>query len=98
MTAVADRLFWKYTSDDSYRLFFLDAGHLAQTFTLLATARGMGAFTTASMKESRIEKLLGLDGVREFPVYLCGAGIARRGRRGSRAPRKAATGAPARTS
>jgi SagB-type dehydrogenase family enzyme len=83
MTAVADRLFWKYPSDDSYRLFFLDAGHLAQTFALLAAARDLGAFTTASMKESRIEKLLGLDGVREFPVYLCGAGMARHGRRRS---------------
>ncbi len=80
MTAVAKRLFWKYSSDDSYRLFFLDAGHLAQTFTLLATARGLGAFTTASLKESRIERLLGLDGVREFPVYLCGAGVPRRAR------------------
>ena len=98
MTVVAARLFWKYASDDSYRLFFLDAGHLAQTFALLATARGLGAFTTASMKESRIEKLLGLDGVREFPVYLCGAGMVRPGRRGTRKHRKAATGAPARTS
>ncbi len=89
MTAVAGRLFWKYRSDDSYRLFFLDAGHLAQTFAVLATARRLGAFTTASMKESRIEKLLGLDGVREFPVYLCGAGIARPGRRDGHAPRKA---------
>jgi SagB-type dehydrogenase family enzyme len=98
MTAVADRLFWKYTSDDSYRLFFLDAGHLAQTFALLAAARGLGAFTTASMKESRIEQLLGLDGVREFPVYLCGAGMARRGRHDSHTLPRTATGVRARTS
>ncbi len=89
MTVVADRLFWKYSADDSYRLFFLDAGHLAQTFTLLATASRLGAFTTASMKESRIEKLLGLDGVREFPVYVCGAGIARHGRPEGHTRRKA---------
>jgi SagB-type dehydrogenase family enzyme len=98
MTAVAERLFWKYSSDDSYRLLFLDAGHLAQTFTLLATAKGLGAFTTASMKESRIETLLGLDGVREFPVYLCGAGVARSGRRDGHSPRKRAIGAAARAS
>ena len=98
MTAVADRLFWKYTSDDSYRLFFLDAGHLAQTFALLAAARGLGAFTTASMKESRIEQLLCLDGVREFPVYLCGAGMARRGRHDSHTLPRTATGVRARTS
>lgn len=75
MTAVARRLFWKYSSEEAYRLFFLDAGHLAQTFALLAAARGLGPFTTAAMRESRIEALLGLDGVSEFPVYLCGAGI-----------------------
>lgn len=75
MTAVARRLFWKYSSDEAYRLFFLDAGHLAQTFALAATARGLGPFTTAAMRESRIEGILGLDGVSEFPVYLCGAGI-----------------------
>jgi SagB-type dehydrogenase family enzyme len=75
MTAVARRIFWKYSSDEAYRLFFLDAGHLAQTFALLSTARGLGPFTTAAMRESRIEGLLGLDGVSEFPVYLCGAGV-----------------------
>ena len=75
MTAVAGRLFWKYPSAGAYRLFFLDAGHLGQTFCLLATALGLGAFTTAAFQHSRIEKLLGLDGVREFPLYLCGAGV-----------------------
>jgi SagB-type dehydrogenase family enzyme len=79
MTAVADRVFWKYASADAYRLFLLDAGHLAQTFVLLATASGLGAFTTAALSEKRIERALGLDGVGEFPVYLCGAGMPRLG-------------------
>lgn len=77
MTAVADRTFWKYASADAYRLFLLDAGHLAQTFVLLATAAGLGAFTTAALSEKRIERALDLDGIREFPVYLCGAGTKR---------------------
>lgn len=75
MTAVADRVFWKYASADAYRLFLLDAGHLAQTFALLATSSGLGAFTTAALSEKRIERALDLDGIREFPVYLCGAGM-----------------------
>jgi SagB-type dehydrogenase family enzyme len=77
MTAVTARLFWKYPSSGAYRLLFLDAGHLAQTFTLLATALGLGSFTTAAIHHSRIERLLGLDGVREFPLYVCGAGVSR---------------------
>lgn len=75
MTAVAGRLYWKYPSAGAYRLFFLDAGHLAQTFALLSTALGLGAFTTAAFQHSRIEKLLRLDGTSEFPLYLCGAGV-----------------------
>jgi SagB-type dehydrogenase family enzyme len=82
LTAVTDRVFWKYRLADAYRVFFLDAGHLAQTFVLLATAAGLAPFTTAALQESRIEKLCGLDGVREFPVYLCGAGAPTPARRG----------------
>ncbi len=75
LTAVVDRVFWKYPCSDSYRLFLLDAGHIAQTFCLLATAAGLGPFTTAAIQQSRIERLLRIDGVAEFPVYLCGAGV-----------------------
>ena len=91
MTAVADRVFWKYSSSDAYRLFFLDAGHLAQTFLLLATARGLGAFTTAALQESAIEAFLGIDGIVEFPVYLCGAGAVARSRPRINSPRRRAS-------
>jgi SagB-type dehydrogenase family enzyme len=80
MTAVFGRSLWKYDDEVTYRTLFLDAGHLAQTFCLLATARGLGPFTTAAIQDSFIEKFLGLDGTTEFPVYLCGAGVPARGR------------------
>lgn len=75
MTAVFERTLWKYGFESAYRVVWLDAGHLAQTFCLLATSRGLGPFTTAAIQDSYIEKLIGLDGIREFPVYLCGAGV-----------------------
>jgi SagB-type dehydrogenase family enzyme len=75
MTAVFERTLWKYQNEGAYRVLWLDAGHLAQTFCLLATARGLGPFTTAAIQDTFLEKLIGLDGVREFPVYLCGAGV-----------------------
>ena len=78
MTAVFARTLWKYQMESAYRVLWLDAGHLGQTFSLLATSRGLGPFTTAALQESKIETLLGLDGVKEFPVYLCGAGVPRR--------------------
>lgn len=75
MTAVFTRTLWKYEDESAFKVLWLDAGHLAQTFCLLATSRGLGPFTTAAIQDSYIEKLLGLDGVSEFPVYLCGAGV-----------------------
>ena len=75
LTAVIGRSLWKYPDEMTYRTLFLDAGHLAQTFCLLATSRSLGPFTTAAMQDSFIEKLIGLDGAKEFPVYLCGAGM-----------------------
>lgn len=78
MTAFFARTLWKYPTEAAYRTLWLDAGHLAQTFSLLATARGLGPFTTAAMQDTFIERLVGLDGVTEFPVYLCGAGVPER--------------------
>jgi SagB-type dehydrogenase family enzyme len=75
MAPLFTRNLWKYQWDRAYRSIWLDAGHLAQTFSLLAIARGLGPFTTAATQESYIERLIGLDGVREFPIYLCGAGV-----------------------
>jgi len=75
MTAVFERTLWKYQLENAYRVLWLDAGHLAQTFCLLATSRGLGPFTTAAIQDSYIEKLIGLDGIQEFSVYLCGAGV-----------------------
>lgn len=74
LTAVFTRSLWKYAQENAYRDVWLDAGHLAQTFCLLATSRGLGPFTTVALQDSFIERLIGIDGVREFPVYLCGAG------------------------
>ena len=75
MTAVFERTLWKYEVESAYRVLWLEAGHLAQTFCLLATSRGLGPFTTAAIQDTFVEKLIGLDGVKEFPVYLCGAGV-----------------------
>jgi SagB-type dehydrogenase family enzyme len=75
MTAVFERTLWKYEIESAYRVLWLDAGHLAQTFCLLATSRGLGPFTTAAIQDTFVENLIGLDGVKEFPVYLCGAGV-----------------------
>lgn len=75
MTAVFRRTLWKYRYENALRAVWLEAGHVAQTFALVATGRGLGPFQTAALQDSFLEKLIGLDGVKEFPVYLCGAGM-----------------------
>lgn len=75
MTAALERSMWKYDHSRAYRVVLLDAGHLGQTFCLVATALGLGPFTTAATLDQEIEELIGLDGVSEVPVYATAVGI-----------------------
>jgi nitroreductase len=54
----------------------LDAGHLSQTFYLLATEAGMPAFVTAAVNEIDIERALGLDPLKDMVIAVCGCGPA----------------------
>jgi len=74
MTAVFPRTMWKYRFARAYRVVMLDAGHLCQTFCLVATWLGLAPFCTAALKDSEIEKDLGIDGVRESVLYLAAVG------------------------
>lgn len=69
------RTMWRYGHSRAYRTVLIDAGHLGQTFVLAATALGLAPFTTMAFSESALESLLGLDGVRECPVYVAGVGM-----------------------
>jgi SagB-type dehydrogenase family enzyme len=74
MSAVFARAQWRYESSRAYRVVLLDAGHLGQTFCLVATALGLAPFCTAALADSLIEQDLGLDGVSESVIYSCGVG------------------------
>ena len=75
MTAVFPRTMWKYRHARAYRVVLLDAGHLCQTFCLVATWLGLGPFCTAALKDTLIEKDLGIDGIRESVLYVAGVGL-----------------------
>jgi SagB-type dehydrogenase family enzyme len=75
MTAVFARTMWKYPNPRAYRVVLLDAGHLAQTFCLTATRMGLAPFSTAALKDSLIEKDLGIDGISESVLYVTGVGL-----------------------
>jgi len=74
MTAVFARTQWKYPSARAYRVVQLDAGHLCQTFCLVATWLGLGPFSTAAFNDTLIEKTLGIDGINESVIYAAGVG------------------------
>jgi SagB-type dehydrogenase family enzyme len=75
MTAVFQRTMWKYRHARAYRVVLLDAGHLCQTFCLVATWLGLAPFCTAALKDTLIEEDLGIDGIRESILYVAGVGL-----------------------
>jgi SagB-type dehydrogenase family enzyme len=75
MTAVFPRSMWKYNRPRAYRVVLLDAGHLCQTFCLVATWLGLAPFCTAAFKDTLIEQDLRIDGIRESILYVAGVGL-----------------------
>lgn len=79
MTAMFKRTMWKYHKARAYRVVLLDAGHLCQTFCLVATWLGLAPFCTAALKDSLIEEDLGIDGIAESILYVAGVGMRQKG-------------------
>jgi SagB-type dehydrogenase family enzyme len=74
MTAVVGRERWKYESPRAYRAMLLDAGHLCQTFCLVATALELAPFCSMALADSVVERDIGVDGIEEVALYTAGAG------------------------
>lgn len=74
MTSVFERVQWKYRFPRAYRVVLLDAGHLGQTFALVATSLGLAPFCTAALDDPLVEEHLGIDGIREGVVFAVGVG------------------------
>jgi SagB-type dehydrogenase family enzyme len=74
MTAIFERVQWRYPYARAYRAVLAEAGHLCQTFCLLATELGLAPFCTMALADSRIERDLKIDGVSESVIYVAGAG------------------------
>lgn len=74
MTSVLPRVWWHYPHPRAYRSVLLDAGHVCQTFCLVATWLKLAPFCTQAMADSRIERDLGVDGIDEVLVYAAGVG------------------------
>lgn len=74
MTAVFGRTQWKYQASRAYRAVLIEAGHVCQTFCLVATSLGLAPFCTMALAESTVERGLGIDGITESALYAAGVG------------------------
>lgn len=68
------RVRWRYPNARAYRVVMIEAGHLAQTFALVAAALGLASFQTGALADTVIEAALGLSASVSPVVYACGAG------------------------
>ncbi len=64
ITSVFERAVRKYGTR-GYRLALIEAGHILQNLSLVASALGLDGLVSASFYEAELESLLGLDGVSE---------------------------------
>ena len=72
------RTAWRYPTARAYRSVLIEAGHLGQTFCLLAAERGLAPFCTLAVDDVEIDRRLGLDGITQGVVYAVGCGTAPR--------------------
>lgn len=76
LTARFLRSHWKYRRHQkAYVGILMDAAHLSQTLYLVATDLGLGAFVTVAINGREIEERLGLDGIEEGAIAVCGCGV-----------------------
>ncbi|MBB3241350.1 SagB-type dehydrogenase family enzyme [Pseudomonas sp. Tn43] len=74
ITSRFDKLWWKYQHSRAYRMAFVEAGHISQTFQLVATALGLNTWLTGALADDQVEALLGLEDSAEQPLFFVGCG------------------------
>lgn len=73
-TAIFARATCKY-GQRAYRYIYLDAGHIAENLALAAVSLGLGTCQIGALFDDEVNKLLGVDGVRESIVYMSVVGV-----------------------
>lgn len=72
-SAMIERSKWKY-EQRAYRYIYLDAGHIAQNTALAALACGLGTCQVGAFFDDEVNKIIGVDGVKEFAIYMSAVG------------------------
>jgi len=72
-TAVPYRMTWRY-GERGYRDLHLDCGHVCQNLYLAAEAVDCGVCAIAAFDDDAMNRLLGIDGMNQFLIYLATVG------------------------
>lgn len=75
-SAMIERSKWKY-EQRAYRYIYLDAGHIAQNTALAAVSCGLGSCQVGAFFDEEVNKIIDIDGVNEFAVYMTSIGETR---------------------
>lgn len=73
ITAQFERTIFKY-KERGYRFVLLEAGHLAQNMSLIATGLDLGHVCIGGYLDREVDKFLGLDGLTHSTIYMLGFG------------------------
>ncbi|WP_433737659.1 SagB family peptide dehydrogenase [Pseudomonas putida] len=74
ITSRFDKLWWKYEHSRAYRMAYVEAGHISQTFQLVATSLGLNTWLTGALTDDQVETLLRLADSPEQPLFFVGCG------------------------
>jgi SagB-type dehydrogenase family enzyme len=80
--AVAERMSWKYPHPVAYRMLLHNVGHVAQVFSMTASALGYGASLTGAIRGTEADAMLGLRQPAEFTTFALACGLPVRGEHG----------------
>ena len=69
-----DQVWSKYLHSRAYREIFLDAGHLSQTFQLVATALSLNTWLSGYFRDDDLMEFLRIQGENKVPIIFVGGG------------------------
>lgn len=75
LVANFDRPMWKYHHPAAYKVTLIEAGHIAQNISLVATAHGLVANPSGALSQDLVEKTLRVRGVNQSVVYALVLGV-----------------------
>jgi len=72
-TAVFDRCRARY-GERAFRYVFMDVGHICQNLYLAAVSLGLGCCGVGAFYDDEVNRIVGVDGVRESVLYMAAVG------------------------